>query len=199
MKNIFSWISLIGGAIPGIAIILDGFGTPAGLRMPFGIVAAVCGFVAFGVVLLIRERIKRQTKKALPYFIIFFGLVSFISFSLYWIVLNQCVFRAPQHSEVFFPLWLEGNAKERVDSAGGRIAFYDKYGPGAVWNLLETQTTETNLTALLLLSLISTASLAVAVASGVASAFTECHSATASSSKRQRDPPDSDRKKLSRI
>src|ERR1700693_3892958 len=117
MKNIFSWISLIGGAIPGIAIILDGFGTPAGLRMPFGIVAAVCGFVAFGVVLLIKDRIRRQTRKALPYFIIFFGLVGFVSFCLYWIVLNQCVFRAPQHSEVFFPLWLEGSAKERVDSA----------------------------------------------------------------------------------
>ena len=167
---------MIGGAIPGIAIILDGFGTPAGLRMPFGIVAAVCGFVAFGVVLLIKDRIRRQTRKALPYFIIFFGLVGFVSFCLYWIVLNQCVFRAPQHSEVFFPLWLEGSAKERVDSAGGRMAFYDKYGPGAVWKLLETQTTRTEL---LLLGLISTASLAVAVASGVASAFTERRSTTA--------------------
>jgi len=180
MKNIFSWVSLIGGVIPGMTLVLNGFGTPADLRMPFGIIAAISGFLAFGVILLIKNRIKRRIKTTLPYFIIASGLVGLVSFCFYWIVLDQCVFRAPQRSEVFFPLWLEGSAKETVDGAGGRMSFYNKYGPGAVWKLLETQTDQLNCTKLLLLVLISTASLALAVASGVAAVFTEGHATTGS-------------------
>src|SRR5260221_809942 len=171
MKDVFTWVSLITGILPGMALILNGFGTPEDLRQAFGIIAAVCGFGAFGVVLLIKESIKRRSKKVLALLIIAFGLVGLVSLCSYWIVLNQCVFHAPQRSPAFYPLWLDGWAKVSVENAGGRVAYYQKYGPGAVSKLLETQTEQINRTKLLLLGLVSLASLALPVSSGIGSAF----------------------------
>src|SRR5260370_41723470 len=175
MKHIFSWVSLITGVLPGIAVILNGFGTPEELRNPFGIIAAVCGFVAFGIVRLIQEIIKKgnrvRNRVALASLMSAFGLLGLLSLSAYWIVLENCVFQAPRHSAVFFPLWLNGPAKESVKNAGGRKAYYETYGAGAVSSLLDSQTDELNRTKLLLLGLISTASVALPVASGIASAF----------------------------
>jgi hypothetical protein len=176
MRDVFTWVSLIAGIVPGMALILNGLGTPEDLRQPFGIIAAVCGFVAFGVVLLIKESIKRWGKKTLALLIISFGLVGFVSLCCYWIALNQCVFYAPQRSPVFFPLWLDSQANVRVESAGGRMAYYEKYGPGAVARLLETQTGQIIRTKLLLLGLISTASFALAVSSGIGPVFPKSRS-----------------------
>jgi hypothetical protein len=173
MKDVFTWVSLITGILPGMALILNGFGTPEDLRQPFGIIAAVCGFVAFGVVLLIKASIKRASKKALALLVVAFGLVGLVSLCAYWIVLNQCVFREPQRSPAFYPLWLDGSAKASVENAGGRAAYYQRYGPGAVSKLLETQTGQINRTKLLLLGLVSMASLALPVSSGLGSAFPE--------------------------
>jgi hypothetical protein len=179
MKDVFTWVSLISGVLPGMALILNGFGTPEDLRLPFGIIAAVCGFVAFGVVLLIKQSTSRRSKKVLAIWIIASGLVGFVSLCSYWIVLDHCVFHAPQRSPAFFPLWLDGQAKLSVESAGGRMAFYEKYGPAAVSKLMsETQAHQMTRTNLLLLGLISTASLTLAVASGIGSAFSENPSIT---------------------
>jgi hypothetical protein len=173
MKDVFTWVSLVTGILPGMALILNGFGTPEDLRQPFGVIAAVCGFVAFGVVLLIKESIKRRSKKTMALLIIAFGLAGLVSLCSYWIVLNQCVFQAPQHSPAFYPLWLDGSGKESVERAGGRMAYYERYGPGAVSKLLEGQTDQINRTKFLLLSLVSIASLSLPVSSGIGSAFSE--------------------------
>jgi hypothetical protein len=179
MKDVLTWVSLITGILPGMALILNGFGTPEHLRKPFGIIAAVCGILAFGVVLLIKESVSRRSRKVLALCIIAFGLVGFVSLCSYWIVLDQCIFHAPQSSPAFFPLWLDGQAKLSVESAGGRMAFYEKYGPAAVSKLMsETQGHQMTRTNLLLLGLISTASLTLAVASGIGSAFSEDPSIT---------------------
>jgi hypothetical protein len=173
MKDVFIWVSLITGILPGMALILNGFGTPEDLRQPFGIIAAVCGFVAFGVVLLIKESVRRGSKRTLALLVVAFGLVGLVSLCSYWIVLNQCVFHAPQRSPAFYPLWLDGWAKVSVENAGGRAAYYQKYGPGAVSKLLEDQIEQINRTELLLLGLLSMASLALPVSSGLGSAFSE--------------------------
>jgi hypothetical protein len=171
MNDIFTWVSLITAVGPGMALILNGFGTPEDLRQPFGILAAACGFVAFGVVLFVKERFKRRRKQTLALLVIAFGLVGFLSLSSYWIVLDQCVMRAPERSPAFFPLWLNSPAKENVERAGGRMAYYERYGPGAVSKLLETQAEPLSLTKVFLLGLISIASLALPVATGIASTF----------------------------
>jgi hypothetical protein len=171
MKNIFSWVSLVTGLLPGIAVILNGFGTPDELRNPFGIVAGVCGFLAFGLVVLIRESVRRGNRKVLAGIIIAFGLTGLVSLCSYWIILDHCVFNSPDRSSVFFPLWLNGRAKENVDNVGGRKAYYEKYGAGAVSTLLESQSDEVDRTKLLLLALIFASSVALPVASGLVSAF----------------------------
>jgi hypothetical protein len=169
MKRILSWVSLVTGLLSGIAVILNGFGTPEELRNPFGIVAAACGFVAFGLVELIRGSVRRGNRKVLAGIIVVFGLTALVSLSSYWLVLDQCALSSPNRSSVFFPLWLSGRAKENVEAAGGRKAYYEKYGAGAVSTLLLSQGNEMNRTKILLLALILTASIALPVASGIAS------------------------------
>jgi len=171
MKSIFSWVSLITGVLPGIAVILNGFGTPEELRKPFGIMAAVCGFIAFGVIAFIRESVRRGNRKVLAGIVIAFGLIGLFSLCSYWSILDQCVFYSPKRSAVFFPLWLNGQAKEDINSAGGPKAFYEKYGAGAVSALLESQSDALNRTKWLLLVLILAASVALPVASGLSSAL----------------------------
>jgi hypothetical protein len=171
MKPVFVWVNLITGVLPGMAVILNGFGTPEELRMPFGILAAACGLVAFGVVMLIKKAVSLGNQRVLAGLVIGSALVGLGSLGAYWIVLDQCVFQSPQRSSVFFPLWLEGRAKENVESAGGRKAYYERYGAGAVSTLLEGQTAELNRTKALLLVLICTASAALPVAAGITAAF----------------------------
>jgi hypothetical protein len=165
MKRLFVWVTLFIGVLPGMVVILNGFGTPEELRMPFGIIAAACGFAAFGVVVLIQEAISRANRRVLAGLIIASTFVGLVSLCAYWIVLDQCIFESPQRSSVFFPLWLENHAKEKVDSAGGPKAYYEKYGAGAVATLLQGQIDELNRTKWLLLVLIATASVALPVAS----------------------------------
>jgi hypothetical protein len=171
MKRLFAWVSLVTSVLPGMAVVLHGFGTPEGLRLPFGILAAACGFTAFGVVIVIKETVSRGNRRVLAGLIIGSALVGLVSLCAYWIVLDQCVFQSPQRSSVFFPLWLGGRAKENVESAGGRKAYYERYGAGAVSTLLQGQTAELNWTKALLLVLICTASAALAIAGGITSAF----------------------------
>ena len=171
MKQFFVWVSLITGVLPGIAVILHGFGTPEELRMSFGILAAACGLMAFGVVILIKETVSLGNRRVLAGLIIGSALIGLVSLCAYWIVLDQCVFQSPQRSSVFFPLWLTGRAKENVERAGGRQAYYERYGAGAVSTLLEGQTAELDRTKGLLLVLICTASAALPVAGVLTAAF----------------------------
>ena len=171
MKRLFVWVDLITGVLPGMIVILHGFGTPEELRMPFGILAAACGLVAFGVVILIKKAVSRGDRRVLAGLMIVSAFIGLVSLCAYWIVLDRCVFQSPEHSSVFFPLWLEGRAKENVDSAGGRQAYYERYGAGAVSTLLEGQTAELNRTKALLLVVICTASAALPVAVGITAAF----------------------------
>jgi hypothetical protein len=121
------------------------------------------------LLVLIKESVKRGNRKVLAGIIVAFGLTGLVSLCSYWIVLDQCVFHSPDRSAVFFPIWLNGRAKENVENAGGRKAFYEKYGAGAVSALLESQSDEISRTKLLLLVLILAASVALPVASGLAS------------------------------
>jgi hypothetical protein len=66
---------------------------------------------------------------------------------------------------------LEGRAKENVERAGGRQAYYERYGAGAVSTLLEAQAAQLNQTKGLLLALLCTASAALPVAGGLTAAF----------------------------
>jgi TIR domain len=170
MKRLFLCVGLVSGVLPGIAVVLNGFGTPEELRTPFGVIAAACGFVAFWVAVLIKRTVSRWNRKVLVGLIIASASVGLVSLSTYWIVLDQCVFRSPQRSSVFFPLSLKGRAKENVERAGGRQAYYERYGAAAVSILLESQIAELNETKMSLLVLICTASAALPVASGISAA-----------------------------
>ena len=139
--------------------------------MPFGILAAACGLVAFGVVILIKKAVSRGDRRVLAGLMSVSAFIGLGSLGAYWIVLDWCAFQSPQRSSVFFPLWLDGRAKENVESAGGRKAYYERYGAGAVSTLLEGQTAELNWTKALLLVLICTASAALPVAGGLMAAF----------------------------
>src|ERR1700730_11728951 len=118
MKSVYLWISLVTSVLPGIGVIVVGFGTPDQLRNPFGILAAVCGIVAFGITAFIAATIKKSYRKLLACIVFGCGFIGLLSLCAYWSVLDQCVFSSSQRSTVFFPLWLSGQTKQTIDDAG---------------------------------------------------------------------------------
>ena len=60
MKRVLVWLSLIAAVLPGMAVTLNGFGTPEDLRIPFGIIAIAFGVVAFGATLVAKAAIRRS-------------------------------------------------------------------------------------------------------------------------------------------
>jgi hypothetical protein len=173
VNKIFNWVSLVTGILRGMALILNGLGTPENMRQPLGILSAGSGIVAFGMVLFLRESFKGQSRQKLALLIVGFGILGFLSLCAYWFVLELCVFREPDHSPAFYPLWLDERANLSVQSAGGRMAYYDKYGPGAVEALSGSQPIQFIGTELLMVGLMSIASVALPIAIGVGSALSE--------------------------
>jgi hypothetical protein len=171
VNKIFSWVSLVTGILPGMALILNGLGTPEAIRQPLGILSVGCGIVAFGAVLFLKESFESQRRQKLALLIVGFGLLGVLSLCAYWLVLELCVFREPERSLAFYPLWLDDRANLSVQSAGGRMEYYEKYGPGAVDTLSESEPIQFISTKVLLAALVSIASVALAVATGIGSAF----------------------------
>jgi len=112
MKRLFVWVNLITGVLPGMIVILHGFGTPEELRMPFGILAAACGLVAFGVVILIKKAVSRGDRRVLAGLMSVSAFIGLGSLGAYWIVLDRCVFQSPQRFECVFPA-VAGGPRQR--------------------------------------------------------------------------------------
>jgi hypothetical protein len=171
MKGIYSWVWMITGVVPAIGVVLCNVGTPEELKNKFAIYAAVAGITAAGVTMFITASAKRKNKRLSGAIVMVLGLIGLFAFCSYSTLLGQCAFKSADRTSVFFPLWLSGTAKEEIKIGGGRKAFYEKYGAGAVAAILASQRNELMWTELLLAGLIVTASVTLPAAIGVSSTW----------------------------
>jgi hypothetical protein len=167
MKHAYSWVWMISGVAPAILVILSDLGTPEEFKRPFATFAAVAGIVAVVATSAIITSVKRKGRRIDAVIAMALAVIGLTSLVSYWTILEQCAFTSPNRTAVFFPLWLSGTQKAQVNSAGGREAFYERYGAGAVESIVEHQSDELIWTKLLLAGLIVTASTSLPASIGV--------------------------------
>jgi Predicted nucleotide-binding protein containing TIR-like domain len=171
MKGLWIWVGLISGVVPGLGVVLWRLGTPEEFRLPLGLIGAACGPVAFAIHYWIRSKTTRGPQLVLAKWILIWGCVAVVAFSVYWIVMRQCVVHQSGNSERFFPLFLTGQAAKDVAAANGPAGFYELVGPIGVDRMLRTQAIPLVLSESILICLFSLGSIALPVSLGLIQSF----------------------------
>lgn len=133
MKRFFLITSAAFAAIPGISVIVSGLGTPpgSGYRLLFGGVIEALGSLALAVLWVNQKKIQRRAKRRITRTAIAMGLLSFVFIAGYVLLFRHTVIEHPRGT-AYYPIWLSGNIKKRVEKAGSRDAAIEMYGIGAI-------------------------------------------------------------------
>ncbi|HKO97013.1 MAG TPA: hypothetical protein VJU86_08480 [Pyrinomonadaceae bacterium] len=137
MKNFFLALSGSFAAIPGVAIMVKGIGTPPGYAFMFGGIIEAFGSLALILLWLHRDKIQRIKPRRITKVSIILASVSFLSLVLYIVLFKLCVVSHPTHHTVLFPLWTSGELAKLVSAAGGRWAALDEFGWFGVYGAVE--------------------------------------------------------------
>lgn len=137
MKKLFLTASAIFGAIPGIAIIISGLGTPPNYKILFGGVIESFGVLSLLILWLNRKSISRISLKRVTKLAILFGVLSFVSISIYITLFSFCVVSVKDRGEVYYPIYTSGNIAEMIVRTGSRRSALQKYGTDAVTEAID--------------------------------------------------------------
>jgi hypothetical protein len=130
MKTIFLLFSAVSGAVPGVAVLATGIGTPPESKALFGGIMEACGAFSLLVLWTNRSRIKAMNPKTLTRRAVALVSLFLLCLITYVLLYSACV--KTLEGETYFPLWTSGKLSEMVQMAGTREAALDKYGIDAV-------------------------------------------------------------------
>jgi hypothetical protein len=130
INNAFLSLSAASGAVPGLAVLATGIGTPPESKALFGGVMESLGAFSLLLLWVNREKIRAMSAVMISRRATLFILLFSLSLLLYVVLFNLCVSNVD--GETYFPLWISGELKEMVRLAGGRDAALTKYGIDAV-------------------------------------------------------------------
>jgi len=137
MKKLFLAASGCFGAVPGLATLLLGIGTPPGdYRYLFGGVTESMGALAIIILWANKGKLKRMPTRKITRVAILLGFGGFISIVLYVGLFKFCVISHPDHGTVYYPLWTSGRILELVNRTGGRWQALDRYGNTIIHNAI---------------------------------------------------------------
>ena len=128
MKKLFLAASGLFAAIPGIAVIGKGIGTPPNYEILFGGVIEAFGTLSLLVLWANRNKLKKIKTPRITKLVIRLGVLSFISLIIYIGLFKYCVISHPTHDTAYFPLWTSGELAKYVERTGGRWAALERYG-----------------------------------------------------------------------
>jgi len=137
LKKLFVATSGIFAAVPGIAVILKGVGTPPEYALMFGGVIEAFGSLAFLILLINKGAIKKLERGTVTKWAIGLGVVCFMSLSVYVWLYRLCVVPFGADTYFYFPLWADGELARLVANAGSRSGAIEMYGPATVYEALE--------------------------------------------------------------
>lgn len=132
MKKLFLTASAIFGAIPGLAIIISGLGSPPEHKILFGGVIEAFGTLSLLILWLNKQSILRMTIRKVTKLAILFGVFSFISIIIYLTLFSYCVISIKDRDPVYYPIYTSGNIAEMIERAGSRRSAIERYGIDAV-------------------------------------------------------------------
>lgn len=124
-------------AIPGVAVMFRGIGTPPDSKFLFGGVLEAFGALALLIIWLNRGNLARLSLAQLTRWIITLGFIAFAALLLYLVLHGHCVVTVTGRETVYFPLWTSGKIAAMVERAGSRPAALATYGYTEVENAIE--------------------------------------------------------------
>src|SRR5437763_9234593 len=114
MKNTFLAASGVFAAIPGVAILVFGLGTPPGYSKLFGAVIEAIGALVILLLLSGKAKIRRLPTRWVFKVAVILVAVCFSLLILYLQLAAFCVVTDPIHGTVYYPLWTNGHLKQMV-------------------------------------------------------------------------------------
>jgi hypothetical protein len=131
VKKILLATSAAFGAIPGLAVIKSGLGTPPGHKLLFGGVIEAFGALSLMLLWINRNKIKRRSIRKVTKLVIIFALLCFVFLTLYVSLFSFCVIDH-KRGTAYYPLWTSGTIADMVTKAGSRRAAIEKYGIASI-------------------------------------------------------------------
>lgn len=132
MKKLFLAASGVFGAIPGLAVILNGIGTPPGYKVLFGGVIEAFGALAILLLWANKHKLTGLESHKATRASIGLAVFCFVSLATYLLLFNLCVVTHEVRGTAYYPLWLSGEIAEMVESTGSRWSAVEEYGIYAV-------------------------------------------------------------------
>jgi hypothetical protein len=130
LKRFFLTVAAASGAVPGLAVISSGIGTPPESKVLFGGIMEALGTVTLIVLWINRAKIKELSVRKITRLSILLAVLFVVFLIAYVILLNLCV--KNEGGATYFPLWTSGQLNEMIQHAGSRDAALDRYGIDAV-------------------------------------------------------------------
>lgn len=169
MKKLFRAASGVFGALPGVAIIVKGIGTPPDYNWLFGGVIEALGALSLILLFVNRMKIKRFSDRKVTRVAIILAIVFFASLICYTLLFEHCVVTHPARGTAYYPLCLDGEIAEMVESAGSRFEAIERYGiAGVVLAIGNMGGAALTLTTILLLSIYQAVFTSLTLAFGIA-------------------------------
>lgn len=133
MKKLFLAASALFGAIPGLAIIQSGLGSPPGYHVLFGGVVESFGVLTLILLWVNRAGLQKLKPKRVTRLTITAAVICFVCIGLYIGLYKHCVVTSTVYNaKAYYPLWVTGDIADIVARSGGRSAAIDEYGIGEV-------------------------------------------------------------------
>lgn len=133
-RGTFISLSAASGAVPGLAVLATGIGTPPESRALFGGTIESLGAFTLLLLWVNRERIMVMAPSTISKRSVMLIFMFFLSLLSYVMMFSICV--KDIDGETYFPLWVSAELKEMVHLAGGRDAAVQRYGIDAVHNAI---------------------------------------------------------------
>jgi hypothetical protein len=131
MKKLLLALAGVFSAIPGVAVIQSGIGSPPSYKVLFG--GVIEAFGAFSLLLLWinRKKIQRLAARRVTRVAVLLTVLCFVLISVYIALFAICVVEH-RRGTAYYPLWTSGKLADMVTRAGSRRAAIERYGIAAV-------------------------------------------------------------------
>lgn len=137
MKKLFQWGTGLLATVPGVTVLLANLGVPPTYKWLFGTLVEVFGVFVLLTLLLFQPNLLRVRKYRLTQWATVSLAGFFVFLSCYLFLYDRTLVTAKinpvyiRYGPVYFPLWLNGDLKERVDKTS-REDVIEELSPEAI-------------------------------------------------------------------
>lgn len=128
MSRLFTWAGALVALLPGVGILVTGFGAPPGYEKVCGGLVEAFGALTLLAVFLNQGKLRQSRRAVVTRAAIALGGASLALFIGYAMLHDLCVVKVPQRTPVYFPLVPCAELQGEIEKAGSRSAFVEAWG-----------------------------------------------------------------------